>query len=198
MRVAGVVSRSPQPRRRVFHAGNSPPLLHLLAASRHSLRLNKVWGLPLLPALLDPTAPPLSAAIRHLLLRWRSSVLFPTPTPGTASADTSLALIAAPTTGWLQVDVGVRRLPPFRLRVPQYLDLTCPLDDTRPPWVTHVSSPPCRPHTPWCGEEEPKRLRPHSAGSTIPRLWPTGSSAGWLPLITTRWFSSSPSDLTSR
>ena len=38
----------------------------------------------------------------------------------------------------------------------------------------------------------------HSAGSTIPRLWPTGSSSGWLPSITTRWYSSSPSDSTSR
>ena len=44
---------------------------------------------------------------------------------------------------------------PFRLRVPQYPDHTFPLDDTRPPWVTHVSSPPCRPQTPWCDEEEP-------------------------------------------
>src|SRR5215510_3038425 len=43
-----------------------------------------------------------------------------------------------------------------------------------------------------------KRLRLHSAGSTIPHLWPTGSSVGWLPLITTRWFSASPSDPTSR
>jgi len=41
-------------------------------------------------------------------------------------------------------------------------------------------------------------LRLHSAGSTIPHLWPTGSSLGELPLITTRWFSASPSDSTSR
>jgi hypothetical protein len=72
------------------------------------------------------------------------------------------------------------------------------LDDTRPPWVTHLSSPPCRPHTPWCDGEEPTRLRLHSAGSTIPRLGPTGSSSGWLPLITTRWCSASPSDPPSR
>ncbi len=52
------------------------------------------------------------------------------------------------------------------------------VDDTRPPWVTHMSSPPCRPQTPWYDGEEPKRLRLHSAGSTIPRLWPTGSSVG--------------------
>ena len=37
-------------------------------------------------------------------------------------------------------------------------------------------------------------LRPHSAGSTMLRLWPTGSSLGSLPLIATRWFSSSLSD----
>ena len=43
-----------------------------------------------------------------------------------------------------------------------------------------------------------KRLRLHSAGSTIPHLRPTGSSSGSLPSITTRWFSSSPSDSTSR
>jgi len=34
------------------------------------------------------------------------------------------------------------------------------------------------------------RLRPHSADSTVLRLWPTHLS-GLLPLITTRWFSSS-------
>jgi hypothetical protein len=73
---------------------------------------------------------------------------------------------------------------------------TLPLqvDDTRPPWVTPLSSPPCRPHTPWCDGEEPKRLRLHRAGSTIPRLWPTGSSLGWLPSMTTRWCSASPAD----
>jgi hypothetical protein len=40
------------------------------------------------------------------------------------------------------------------------------------------SSPPCRPQTPWCDGEEPMCLRPHSAGSTILRLWPTDSSLG--------------------
>jgi len=43
-----------------------------------------------------------------------------------------------------------------------------------------------------------ERLRPRSAGSTLPRLWPTGSSVGWPPLITAWYFSSSPSDPTSR
>ena len=81
---------------------------------------------------------------------------------------------------------------------PKIATIPCQLDHTRPPWVTHMSSPPCRPHTPWYDGEEPECLRLHSAGSTIPRLWPTGSSARWLPLITTRWFSASPSDPPSR
>jgi hypothetical protein len=44
------------------------------------------------------------------------------------------------------------------------------------------SSPPCRPHTPWCDGVEPLCLRPPSAGSTIPRLRPTGSSLGIAPV----------------
>src|ERR1700756_1981800 len=39
-----------------------------------------------------------------------------------------------------------------------------------------------------------KRLRPHSAGSTLPHLWPTCSLSGSPPLITARYFSSDPSD----
>src|SRR5215813_5372749 len=35
------------------------------------------------------------------------------------------------------------------------LDHTCRLDHTRSPWVTRASSPPCRPHTPWCDGVEP-------------------------------------------
>jgi len=42
------------------------------------------------------------------------------------------------------------------------------------------------------------RLRLHSAGSTLPHLWPTGSSSGLPPSITARYFSSCPSDSTSR
>ena len=42
------------------------------------------------------------------------------------------------------------------------------------------------------------RLRRHTADSTWPPLWPTGSSSGWPPSITARSFSSSPSDSTSR
>ena len=43
-----------------------------------------------------------------------------------------------------------------------------------------------------------KRLRRHSADSTLPPLWPTGSSSGQPPSITARSFSASPSDSTSR
>ena len=120
------------------------------------------------------------------------------PTPGSASVGTSLALISTPTSGWLQGDVCVLRSPPFRLRVSHYLTPTCPSDPPRSPWVIGVSSPPCRPHTPWYAGEEPLRLRLHSADSTILQLGPTGSSPGSLPSITTRWFSAHPSDSTSR
>ena len=88
--------------------------------------------------------------------------------------------------------------PPFRLRVSHYSRPYLPLGRYQVSLGHLRSSPPCRPHTPWYDGEEPKRLRPHSAGSTIPRLWPTGSSPGSLPLITTRWFSASPSDPASR
>ena len=43
-----------------------------------------------------------------------------------------------------------------------------------------------------------KCLRLHSAGSTLSHLWPTGSSSGWPPSTTARYFSASPSDPTSR
>ena len=58
----------------------------------------------------------------------------------------------------------------------------CRVDETRSPWGTHVSSPPCRPHTPWSAGEEPMRLRLHRAGSTMPRRGPTGSSGGMAPI----------------
>ena len=71
-------------------------------------------------------------------------------------------------------------------------------DSISPPGVTHESSSSCRLHTPWCDRGELKRFRLHSAGSTIPCLWPTSSSLGWPPSITTRRFSSNPPDSTSR
>lgn len=190
--------RSPQRQVWVFHKGNFPVICRLLSASICSFQLNKAWGLPYPPRLLGKVTPWLRAMVRSLLFWLRSKVLLPTPIPGTALTGTSLSLISVSTSRWLQADVCIPCCSPFRLRVSQYLGHTFPLDDTRPPWVTHVSSPPCRPHTPWYDGQEPIRLRHHSAGSTIVHLWPTGSSSGRLPSITTRWFSSSPSDPTSR
>lgn len=66
-----------------------------------------------------------------------------------------------------------------------------------PPGVMSRSSVPCRPHTPWFDGWIRERLRHHSASSTLSRLWPTGSSQVSLS-ITARYFSSSPSDSTSR
>ena len=100
-------------------------------------------------------APLLLAALQGLLLWPRAGVICPAPTPGTASARTSLARISAPTARWLQAEVCVPRGPPFRLRVSHDFDHTYRLDDTRSPWVTRASSPPCRPHTPWCDGVEP-------------------------------------------
>ena len=67
-------------------------------------------------------------------------------------------------------------------------DHTYRLDDTRSPWVTRTSSPPCRPHTPWCDGGEPCAFasivqarpfpifgRPVHPGDASPRLRPGGS-----------------------
>ena len=113
--------------------------------------------------------------IRSLLFRLRSRVPCPDPTPGTASAGTSLTLISAPTAGWLQAGLPVARpfvcelfqpyLPLGRYQVSlSYLTLF----PTVSPAHTLVRRGGC--------------LRPDSAGSTIPRLWPTGSSAGIAPV----------------
>ena len=66
------------------------------------------------------------------------------------------------------------------------------------PEVTRCSSVPCHPQTPWCGGANEKRLRLHSAGSTSPHLWPTGSSSGQPRSITARYFFSCPPDPASR
>ena len=131
-------------------------------------------------------------AIGDLLLWSPSWVLFPNPTPGIASDGISLTLISIPTRRWLQVDVCVPCSPPFRSRVSHHLNHTYLWDNTRSPWVTHASSPPCRPQTPWFDEVEPNafatimQAQPFSIfGRPVHRL-------GWLPLITTQWFSASP------
>src|SRR5215831_5626474 len=52
-------------------------------------------------------------AIRNLLFWSRSRVPRPDPTPGTASAGISLALISTPTVGWLQAGLCVPGCCPF-------------------------------------------------------------------------------------
>ena len=72
-----------------------------------------------------------------------------------------------------------------------YSSHTRPLDDTRPPELLDaLPHRVARTHLGATGRN-PNAFAP--IGSTIPRLGPTGSS-GLLPLITTRWFSSSLSD----
>jgi hypothetical protein len=182
----------------VFHQGNCPTVLSLLARFRPVLCTAEHGTFPRQDAFW--------ASWRHGT--WpRSAGLCWT---GVREYYSPLRLLAPhrekfrsrlypPLTAWgLQVALCIPCFPPFRLRVSHDCNHTFQVDDTRSPWVTYLSSPPCRPHTPCCDGEEPSCLRLHSAGSTIPHLWPTGSSVGWLPLITTRWFSASPSDLTSR
>jgi len=77
--------------------------------------------------------------------------------------------------------------------IQQFCPAGCPM---RSPRVTICSSAPCRPHTPWF--EGWMECACHSADSTLPPLWPTGSSLEWLPSIPARSFSASPSDSTSR
>ena len=55
--------------------------------------------------------------------------------------------------------------------------LVPPGNTTSPPRVTSRSSVPCRSQTPWCDGWIRMPCR-HSAGSTLPRLWPTDSSWG--------------------
>ena len=46
----------------------------------------------------------------------------------------------------------------------------CRLDDTRSPWVSRASSPPCRPHTPWCDGGEPCAFASIVQGRPFPNL----------------------------
>src|SRR3954452_623532 len=82
----------------------------------------------------------------------------------------------------LQAGLCVACFSPFRLRVSHYSGHTFPMDDTRPPWVTDaLPHRVARTHlgaTGW----NPCAFAPQSAGSTIPRLRPTGSSLGIAPV----------------
>jgi hypothetical protein len=105
------VSRYPPGWCWVFHTGHYPTCLPLLAGFPTWPLRSRARGLPPLPGLLCPAALRLMAAVRGLLFCPRSCVLLLAPTPGIASAGTSLALISTPTSWWLQVAVCVPRLP---------------------------------------------------------------------------------------
>ena len=72
-----------------------------------------------------------------------------------------------------------------------------PGNDASPPGVTHKSSLPCRPQTPWCGgwigTPSPPSCRLDLAPPLADRF-----IIGVAPSITARCFSSNPSDSTSR
>jgi hypothetical protein len=179
MRLGSAHARFPRGRGWVFRKRNCPtwPLLtrRLVAWPRH----NRAQG-------LSPPAPLLGdAGVTALGCDPRVSAV-PSFLSSTPCSDSWHRI------GWNFAHAYIRTYPLMASDRALYSPLTRPfvcgchtiaiiplqLDDTRPPWVTHLSSPPCRPHTPWYGGGEPKRLRLHSAGSTIPRLWPTGSSGG--------------------
>jgi len=98
----------------------------------------------------------------------------------------------------LQAGLCVACFSPFRLRVSHYSSHTFPMDDTRPPWVTGaLPHRVARTHlgaTGWnpCAFAPIVRARPFPVfGRPVHR-------SGSLPLITTRWFSTSLSDPASR
>ena len=98
----------------------------------------------------------------------------------------------------LQAGLCVACFSPFRLRVSHYSSHTFPMDDTRSPWVTDaLPHRVARTHlgaTGWnpCAFAPIVRARPFPVfGRPVHR-------SGSLPLITTRWFSSSLSDPASR
>ena len=124
----------------------------------------------------------------------------PTPLSSSAPANRSVhhAAYIRPYPRGLQAGLCVPCFSPFRLRVSHYSSHTFPMDDTRPPWVTDaLPHRVARTHlgaTGWnpCAFAPIVRARPFPVfGRPVHR-------SGSLPLITTRWFSSSLSDPASR
>ena len=98
----------------------------------------------------------------------------------------------------LQAGLCVACFSPFRLRVSHYSSHTFPMDDTRPPWVTDaLPHRVARTHlgaTGW----NPCAFAPIARARPFPVFGRPVHRSGSLPLITTRWFSSSLSDPASR
>src|SRR4051794_17433031 len=98
----------------------------------------------------------------------------------------------------LQAGLCVACFSPFRLRVSHDSSHTFPMDDTRPPWVTDaLPHRVARTHlgaTGW----NPCAFAPRVRARPFPVFGRPVHRSGSLPLITTRWFSSSLSDPASR
>jgi hypothetical protein len=114
--------RYPQVEGWVLHQRNCPTALSFLTDCPHFLSTAKHRAFPLPCPVWVTRAPQLMATIRAFLLAPRSCVIRPAPTPGTASAGISRALLSTPPNRWLQVDLCVPCCPPCRLRVPHDLD----------------------------------------------------------------------------
>ncbi len=181
-----------------------PPRAQSLVAHhgypRRRCRVFHTWNLSALP----PSTHPLASVSRS-----RQST---GPSPSDAPFEQPRRRCSRQRSGAFCSDSVQEYRAPIRLLAPHRLNfagayihtyrktdlLGPPADDTRPPWVTHIPSPPCRPRTAWCAGVEPCAFAPIVRGATIPRLRPTGSSSGSLPSITTRRFSASPPDPASR
>src|SRR3954465_15585161 len=98
----------------------------------------------------------------------------------------------------LQAGLFVACFSPFRLRVSHDSGHTFPMDDTRPPWVTDaLPHRVARPHLGATGRN-PGAFAPIVRARPFPVFGRPVHRSGSLPLITTRWFSSSLSDPASR
>ena len=134
--------------------------------------------------------------IRSLLFRLRSRVPCPDPTPGTASVGTSLALISAPTAGWLQAGLCIPCCSPFRLRVIPAIPAPWTIPGL-PELLDALPHRVARTHLGATGRN-PNAFAPIVRARPFPVFGRPVHLPGLLPLITTRWFSSSLSDPASR
>ena len=169
-------------RRRVFRIANLsalPPCTPPRVARR---RCHTARGLPPPVGRLDPTG----VAARPAAIRAFSLTLFLSTSPRSDSwhrfgRNFACAYIRPYHRG-LQAGLCVACFSPFRLRVSHYSSHTFPMDDTRPPWVTELFPTVSSAHT-LVRRGGAHALRPQSAGLTIPRLRPTGSSLGIAPVV---------------
>src|SRR4051812_44142822 len=141
----------------------------------------------------DPHDRPCSSGVLS-----RTDHLCRPPSPAHPAADRSVTRLSPRFRYYSAVRRLARRRFPFRFEAYRVADPGATREPNESSWG-HVlifrTVPPANTLIRWVDE---KRLRPHSAGSTLPHLWPTGSSWRWLPSITARYFSASLSDPASR